>query len=305
MKLTLIVPTYNAGPLWQKWITAYQQQSIQADEVIVIDSSSQDQTLELAKQAGFTTYLIPSAEFNHGGTRNQAVKLAEKNADILVFLTQDAIFADIYALENLIKPFADPKVSAVCGRQLPHLNANPLAIHARLFNYPEQSQIKTKNDIENLGIKVAFMSNSFAAYRKSVFEELEGFPENTILAEDMNLTAKMILAGYKVAYCAEALVYHSHNYSVIQEFKRYFDTGVFQQNQSWIQDSFGKASNEGKRFVKSELQFLLKNSPLWIPISCLTILAKFVGFKCGLNWQKIPTKFISLFTMHKAYWKQQ
>lgn len=69
------------------------------------------------------------------------------------------------------------------------------------------------------------MSNSFAAYRRSVFEELGGFPEHTILAEDMFMAAKMIESGYKVGYCAESAVRHSHNYRPREEFKRYFDTG--------------------------------------------------------------------------------
>lgn len=305
LNFVVCVPTYNAGLLWPKWISAYQQQSIKADEVIVIDSSSQDQTLDLAKRAGFTTYTISVSEFNHGETRNQAVRLSQKNVDILVFLTQDAILADPYALENLIKPFIDPAVAAVCGRQLPHLDANPLATHARLFNYPDKIQIKDKNDIGAFGIKVAFMSNSFSAYRRATFEELGGFPENTILAEDMYLTAKMILADYKVAYYAVAKVYHSHNYSLIQEFKRYFDTGVFQQNHPWIQDSLGKAGNEGQKFVKSELSYLWKEAPLWLPLACLSTLCKFVGFKLGLNWQKLPKSLILRFTMHKAYWRQQ
>lgn len=88
-----------------------------------------------------------------------------------------------------------------------------LAVHARNFNYSSKSIVKSKADIEKFGIKTVFMSNSFAAYRRSVFEELSGFPEHTILAEDMFMAAKMIQAGYKVAYCAEAVVRHSHNYT--------------------------------------------------------------------------------------------
>jgi rhamnosyltransferase len=63
------------------------------------------------------------------------------------------------------------------------------------------------------------MSNSFSAYRLSIFNEIGRFPSNTILCEDMYYTAKAILAGYKVAYVADAVVKHSHNYSPIDEFK--------------------------------------------------------------------------------------
>lgn len=214
-----------------------------------------------------------------------------------------SLFSDSNSLKNLIKNFEEPEIAAVCGRQLPHLNANPLATHARLFNYPAQSKIKNKEDIDSLGIKVAFMSNSFAAYRKSVFEQLGGFPDNTILAEDMHLTARIIQAGYKVAYCAEAQVFHSHNYSLIQEFQRYFDTGVFQQKESWIQEQFGKISGEGKKFVISELRFLLKNNVAWIPKALLSTLFKYIGFKLGSKWNKLPMSVVKKLSMHKGYWK--
>lgn len=303
MKITLIVPTYNAGSLWQKWIEAYQHQSLKAEQVIIIDSSSTDQTAILAEQAGFFVHTIAKCDFNHGGTRNQAVRFCEKKTEIVVFLTQDAILASPSALAELLKPFHDKQVVAVCGRQLPHRDANLLATHARLFNYPAESQIKSKADIPSLGIKTAFMSNSFSAYRKSVFDKLGGFPENTILAEDMHLAARMILADYKVAYSSEATVYHSHNYSLIEEFKRYFDIGVFQQKEAWIQDKFGKVGGEGKRFVLSELKFLWKKQPLVIPKAILSTLFKFLGFKFGLNWHKLPYFLCKKMSMHKGYWQ--
>lgn len=304
MKFLLCIPTYNAGNLWNKWIKAYESQSVIADQVIVIDSSSSDDTVKLAKDAMFSVFSISQSEFNHGGTRNQAVRFAENFADVLVFMTQDAILASPDSLEKLLIPFSDPEVAAVCGRQLPHHNATPLATHARYFNYPSESRVRTMADISELGIKTAFMSNSFAAYRLSVFDKLGGFPDNTILAEDMYLTAKMILSGYKVAYCAEAKVFHSHNYTLKQEFQRYFDTGVFQQEQKWIQQKFGRAASEGKRFVLSELKFLSIKSPLLIPKAILSTLAKLIGFKLGYYYYMLPYKWCKALSMHKGYWNK-
>lgn len=305
LSFVLCVPTYNAGNQWQEWIAAYQQQSIKADEVIVVDSSSSDQTVNWAEEAGFSVHSISQAMFNHGGTRNQAVKFADHFADVIVFMTQDAILASPDSLANLLAPFADPVVAAVCGRQLPHKNATPLAAHARYFNYPAESKVKSKVDIPALGIKTVFMSNSFAAYRRSVFEGLGGFPDNTILAEDMHLTAKMVLAGYKIAYCAEATVFHSHNYTLRQELQRYFDTGVFQQEQAWIQQTFGKAASEGKKFVLSELKFLVKNAPHLLPKALLSTLTKWIGFKLGYHYQTLPYAWRKALSMHKGYWKDE
>lgn len=270
----------------------------------MIDSSSSDNTVKLAEEAGFSVYSIPQSVFNHGRTRNQAVEFAKSFADVVVFMTQDAILASSDSLVNLLAPFSDPEVAAVCGRQLPHHNATPLAAHARYFNYPSESKVKSKVDIPILGIKTAFMSNSFAAYRLSVFEELGGFLDNTILAEDMYLTAKMILSGYKVAYCAEATVFHSHNYTLKQEFQRYFDTGVFQRDQAWIQQTFGKAVSEGKKFVLSELKFLSKNAPHLLPKALLSTFVKWVGFKLGYYYERLPYQWCRRLSMHKEYWNK-
>jgi len=301
---SLIVPTRNAGSLWTAWIYKLKQQTRIPFFTLVIDSSSSDNTVLYAKKNNLAVQVISKNKFNHGGTRNFAVTMLPQ-ADIIVFLTQDALLENEESLGNLLKNFDDPDVAAVCGRQLPHINANPLAVHARLYNYPGTSQIKSSTDIEAMGLKVAFMSNSFAAYRRDVFEKLGGFPENTILAEDMYLAAKMILSGYKVAYCAEATVRHSHNYTPWEEFHRYFDTGVFHACEPWIQQRLGGASGEGIRFIKSELNYLWHHAPLWIPRALLTTGCKFLGYKLGRHYKTLPKSWRSKFSMYRSYWLQQ
>ncbi len=304
MTITLIVPTYQAGALWPQWLAAIKTQMVQPIQVVMIDSSSRDHTVVLARNAGIEPVTILPSEFNHGGTRNFAVAHA-CTSDLLVFLTQDALLTSPQSLAAMIECFVDPAVAAVCGRQLPHHDANPLATHARLFNYPDESRIKSAADIPELGLKVAFMSNSFAAYRRDVFEQLGGFPENTILAEDMYLAAKIIQAGYKVAYCADAAVLHSHNYTPWDEFRRYFDIGVFHACEPWIQQQFGGAAGEGARFVKSELRYLWRCAPLWIPRALLTTACKFLGYKLGRNYKKLPKSWRPVLSMYKSYWLQQ
>lgn len=303
MNVAVIVPTYQGGAVWADWLAAFQQQSITVTRVIVVDSSSTDGTVDHSRRVGLEPVIISSKDFNHGGTRNMSANLA-LDADVLVFLTQDAILATPESIAHILSPFCDPSVAAVCGRQLPHNDANPLATHARNFNYPECSHIKSLTDINAVGLKVAFMSNSFAAYRKAAFDAVGGFPDNTILAEDMYVAAKMILAGYKVAYCADATVRHSHNYTPWAEFRRYFDTGVFHANEPWIQEQLGGAYGEGLKFVKSEFLYLLKNAPLWIPRALLTTVFKLFGYKLGRNYKSIPKDWRPKLSMYKSYWLQ-
>ncbi|AYM89672.1 glycosyltransferase family 2 protein [Serratia sp. 3ACOL1] len=299
MKVSIIIPTYNGGSLWEKSAKAIRESYSQSSEVLVIDSSSNDSTVEVARKYNFFIEVIPSSEFNHGGTRNKAVK--NSTGDIVVFITQDAI-PKKESIDRILAPFSDPDVACAYGRQLPHNDANPLAKHARKFNYGENSYVSDITDSDRLGLKTVFMSNSFSAYRVSIFNELGAFPENTILCEDMYLAAKAILANFKIAYVADAEVYHSHNYTVIEEFKRYFDIGVFHQDEPWIRKSFGGASGEGKKFIFSELRYLLKNGILWLPIACVNNIAKLAGYKLGQRYKRIPAIFRRKLSMHKRYW---
>lgn len=302
MSFCLIIPTYNGGNLFKKSLESIALQSRQPDKLLIIDSSSKDDTIEIASFYTTNIEIISPDEFNHGGTRNKAVQMVS-DFDFLVFMTQDAILNTRNDLSNLITFIEhDERLSAVCGRQLPHNDANPLAMHARFFNYPDKSQIKTAEDIERLGIKTVFMSNSFSAYRTKDLISLGGFPANTILAEDMYVAAKMIMDGKKIGYCADACVRHSHNYTFVDEFKRYFDTGVFHSNERWILDYFGSVAGEGKKYVLSELRFLYDKKPLWIWNSLLNTTAKFIGFKLGYQWQRLPKSWLVKLSMHKKYW---
>lgn len=303
MKISVIIPTRNGGDIFKEAISSICKQSITLHKVIVIDSSSTDLTPHIAKAAGFDVLNISPVDFNHGGTRNAAADFCMES-DVIVFLTQDAVLDSPDSLKIIINCFLDPKVSAAYGRQLPHDNANPLAIHARKFNYPIKSENKTALDIPRLGIKTAFMSNSFSAYRSEIFHNLGGFPNNTILAEDMYLTAQLILADLKIAYCAEATVKHSHNYTPWEEFRRYFDTGVFHACEPWIRTQFGGAGGEGMKFIRSELAYLKKHAPLWIPRALLTNVCKLLGYKLGQQYSKLPFWLCKQFSMYKSYWLQ-
>jgi len=295
----IVIPTYNGGELWEEVAANLVKQKEYVDEILVIDSSSTDNTVTIAKHNGFNVSIISSSEFNHGGTRNLGVK--SSSSDIIIFLTQDAI-PEEGSIKSIIDAFDNDEIALAYGRQIPHDNANPLAIHARKFNYKETSYLASLDTVKKLGLKTVFISNSFAAYRTTLFSELGGFPDNTILCEDMFLAAKAILAKHKIFYKADAVVRHSHNYSAVEEFKRYFDIGVFHTDQSWIRSSFGGAGGEGKYFILSEIKFLARNAPLWIPVACLNNLAKIIGYKLGQSYQRIPLNFRKKISMHKRYW---
>jgi rhamnosyltransferase len=299
-RVACIIPTRNGYKELSCLLDSLLMQTAQFDTHIV-DSSSIDGTQELAKERVNSVLVIPSDEFNHGGTRQRMVDL-HSDYDIYVFLTQDACLAFPDAIAKIVEPFSDQSVGAVCGRQLPKKDALPLAQHARIFNYPESSQVKTIADAPKMGIKTAFMSNSFAAYRREALILVGGFPTHVIFAEDMYAAAKMLLAGWKIIYNGQAQCHHSHNYTVIEEFERYFDMGVFHAREPWIQQHFGGSGGEGMRYVKSELKFLgLRRLNLW-PGAIIRNAAKLLGYKLGQQEARLPIGLKRKLSMYKPYW---
>lgn len=303
MVFSIIIPTYNAQNYLPTLLEKIKNQSIKEYKLIIIDSSSKDKTVEIAKEFTDNVIVIPQSEFDHGGTRSYAAQIAK--GEIVVFLTQDVLPYDEFTIENIIKVFEDEKVGAAYGRQLPYEETNLFGKHLREFNYGETSYKRDKKDISKYGIKTAFLSDSFAAYRKSALEEIGWFKNGLILGEDTYAAARMILSGYSLAYVSDAKVYHSHSYSIIQEFKRYFDIGVFHKCESWILESFGKADGEGLKYIKSEVKYLLDHGAWYLlPEWFIRNGMKYLGYKLGQKYEKLPFWVIKKFSMHYRWWEK-
>ncbi|WP_214176209.1 glycosyltransferase family 2 protein [Geomobilimonas luticola] len=301
MKCALCIPTLNAAATAQAFLAALNGQSFAEFERLLVDSSSTDGTPELFAAAGFRVHTIPRTEFNHGATRQLAVDLCP-DADIIIFMTQDAILAHSSSLQRLVDAFDDPRVGAAYGRQLPAKGATPVAAHARLFNYPPESHMRGTADIPRWGIKTAFLSNSFAAYRREALRGAGGFPSDAIFGEDTWVAARMLQAGWTIAYCAEAQVRHSHSYSMGEEFRRYFDIGVFHGREEWFLGGLGRAEGEGKKFVVSEFKYLLGTAPWYIPSALFRTVLKFAGYRLGLQEKYLPDWLKRRVSLNRLFW---
>ena len=299
--VAVIVPTLNAGEMWNDWMRCYNKQTFQPNIKLVIDSESGDDTPHIATKHGFKIQHIFKKKFNHGGTRDLALTLAAE-ADILVFLTQDALLDSPDSLKKIVEIFNDPQIGCAYGRQLPHTNAGSIATHARFFNYSDSSSKKSLADVPRLGCKAAFISNSFAAYRREALLAVGGFPSDVIFAEDACVAARMLLEDWSVSYCAEATVLHSHDYSLVEEFRRYFDVGVFHAREKWILERFGSPSGEGVRFIKSELHYLAKNAFFLIPLAMVRTAVKLVAYRLGRLEHRLPNTLKKRLSMNRRYW---
>ena len=254
---SLIVPTLNAEKFLPSLFDILHKQTLPLHEIIIVDSESDDRTIELASQHPDVKILtVKRAEFDHGRTRDFALR--ESTGDYVIFITQDAIPADEYFVERLLAPFADDERIAIStGRQVPRDDASPFEKLVRNFNYPDKPRIRSASDISELGVKTFFTSDCCCAYSRDIYEKLGGFDFPIMTAEDFLFAARAINGGYKIAYVPEARVIHSHNFTLRQQYRRNFLTGYETEKHKEI---FCGASQEteGMKLVKYVSRELLK-----------------------------------------------
>ncbi|NQU32154.1 MAG: glycosyltransferase family 2 protein [Bacteroidetes bacterium] len=301
MKISVIIPTYNASMTINNLLNMISQQSVQAQEIIIIDSSSTDDTRKICRVYGAQIIVIKKEEFNHGKTRTIAAKHA--TGDILIYFTQDSLPLNYNTLGNIIDKFKNPKVAAAYGKQISHKNTNIFGKHLRYFNYGSESYVRKLEDKYEHGIKTAFISNSFAAYRKTCLHQIGYFKDNLIFGEDNYAGARLLMENYCIAYASDAVVIHSHSYTIFQDLKRYFDMGVFHASHNWLLAEFGNAEGTGLKYIVSEIKFLFANNAWYmLPQSIIRNMMKYFGYRLGIEFRRIPYSIIFRITMNKVWW---
>jgi rhamnosyltransferase len=299
--VSVIIPTYKAACFLPNLLGALRGQTLKPLEIILIDSSSPDQTAALAIELGCRVEVIPKAEFNHGGTRNLGAQIAR--GGVLVFMTQDALPTGAGFLEALVQPIAQGQAVAAYARQLPYPQASPPETFRRYFNYPPQSELKTLAQLPQKGFKTFFYSDVASAVRSEVFWQMGGYPDWVIVDEDVFLCARLLRAGHTVAYQAEAQVFHSHNYGLIQQFRRLFDVGAF-VTQAEETLSGAKTSGEGLRMVQEMTRYLVgQKAWAWIPYSWLEATTKFLAYQLGKRERLLPVEIKRHLSLHRDFWK--
>lgn len=306
LTVDVIIPTYHSDDKFDRLIKMLYRQTKKPNKVIILHTQEfpeQEQPLPEIPGSNISILPIDKKSFDHGGTRKYGASLS--NADILMFMTQDAVPEDEFLIEKLIEPYEDDWVAATYARQLPGEKADLLERYTRSFNYPKESRIKEKSDTEKLGIKTYFCSDVCATYRNIVYRKLGGFVDKTIFNEDMIMAAGMIRSDYKIAYVADAKVVHSHHYSYLQQFTRNFDLGVSHNQYADIFREM-KSESEGMKLVKKSLQFLIdRKKYLLIPDLIINSGFKFLGYQLGVRYDKLPMNLVNQFSMNKSFWKEE
>ena len=294
-----IIPTYKAKKHLQRCLTPLINSPLKP-KILVIDSSSNDGTVELANSLGAETVVIPQSQFNHGSTRETARRML--GTDVICMLTQDAYLSDENALGLLIAPIIENKAKIAYARQVPHTQATFFESFPRQYNYPAASQLRSIEDCRQYGVYTFFCSNSCAAYSNAALDEIGGF-EKVLLGEDTVATAKILRKGHKIAYCAEAVAYHSHNYSLSEEFRRSFDTGLARKGFAALIECESSDVQRGAGYMRAMVAELAKKAPWLLPYAFAHALSKWGGYQIGAMSVKAPTWFKRALSSQKYFWK--
>lgn len=340
MKVDMIIPVYRPDDTFCLLLQGLREQTFLIHRLILLNTEETlweeaSARLPLAEHLGklpceWTLRHVRKADFDHGGTRMLGAELSD--ADVIVFMTQDAVPADPYLIRRLVEPFEkkeresvmteerpQPDGASVCGvtapdgsgvvavtyaRQLPNENCRTVESYTRQFNYPDTGCRKSREDIPRLGIKTFFCSDVCAAYRRDLFFALGGFETPVIFNEDMFFAAKAVRAGYVVEYVAGARVIHSHNYTAAQQFHRNFDLAVSQADHPEIFAGICSES-EGIRLVKSTVGYLCRIGKPWLVAQLVWQCAgKYAGYFMGKRYRRLSRKRILKYTMSPDYWRK-
>lgn len=298
----VIIPVYKPGEEFLELINRLKKQTYPIRQIHVVHTEGGEFPTKFCDEHGLKVTDIRKEEFDHGGTRHMAAE--QSDADVLVFMTQDAMPADRLLISNLVKAFENEMVAAAYARQLPAKDCDWVERYTRVFNYPEESRLKGQDDIKQMGIKTFFCSNVCAAYRNSTYRERGGFERRTIFNEDMIFAGKLVKEGYLIAYQADARVIHSHNYTGKQQFHRNFDLAVSQEEHPEVFEGI-RSESEGIRLVINTMKHLVKSKKIHlIPGMIYKTGCKYLGYKLGRNYKELPEKLVLKLTMSPMYWKK-
>ncbi len=302
--IDVCIPTYRPGLCLRETVERLLAQRIPVRYIYLLNTEEKlfDSTLIYGYEDRVLVEHIPQMEFDHGYARDLMAK--KSDADFLLFMTQDAGVMDRDLTKHLLAAFDKQGVAGAYARQIPYRDCNAVERLTRSFNYPVTSDIKGKDDEKRLGVKLYFCSNVCAMYRRDIYEQLGGFERGAIFNEDMVYAHRMISAGYRIAYCAKARVRHSHNYGLMQYFRRSFDMAISQAEHPEVFANVSSES-EGSKMVWVVSRKLLSRLKVFSFISFgFSCVAKYLGYFLGKRYQHLPQSVV-LWCTDSPWWFTQ
>lgn len=283
MNIDIICPLYNAeNEIENLHKMLLKQKMVEINEIRYILTESQDKTENILKELKIKYKKIKKEEFSHSLTREK--EAFESTADIIVFITQDIVIKREDWLYYLTKDIAEGTVQATYSRQI--CENNSIEKYTRQYNYPNISRIVSKKDIDKLGLNTFFFSDASSALKRDVFLELNGYDQKELPTnEDMYFAYKLIKNGYKIKYCADSEVIHSHKFTLRQYYNRYRDTGKFFRQNEYL-DKFG-TNKAGGGMAKYILKSAMHDQNWKVILQFFpNVLVRYLGMQIGKKTNK-------------------
>ena len=297
--VTVFIPTRNAGARFEQTMRRVASQDYPRFNILVIDTSSQDATRDIAARHGAKVHVITQDEFSHGGTRNLAARMA--TGDVIAFLTQDALPASREWLRNLVGPLADLSVAGVFGGQRPYPDASPMERFFYRKRFPETGKRRALASRGRIALDDIFFSNVNSAITQKLLLE-NPFEERLIMSEDQEWAKRMLLKGYATLYEPSAAVIHSHYYSLRSAFTRYFDSAY--SLMQITDDTFRSFTRQGVSYTLEEIRWVAREKPLVIPYLLCYDFSKMAGTFLGRHGRSLPRSLCRQLSMHSYHWKR-
>lgn len=284
MNVEIICPLYNA----EKYIISLdeslkKQEDVEIQKISYILTKSKDNTEQILKNISAQYSVIEQNQFSHSLSREKIAMKSE--SDIIVFVTQDVEIRDSKWLAKLINPIKNGEAEATFSRQL--TKYDNIEKYTRERNYPEESYIVSKDDLKERGLQTFFFSDASSAIKTDIFKKVNGYDnKNLPTNEDMYIAYKIITSGYRIKYCSDSVVYHSHKFSLKQLYKRYYDTGVFFKQNSFL-DKYG-TNKTGAGMAVYILKRTIEDKNGRVLLEFFpNMIVRFVGMKVGKFYGKI------------------
>lgn len=304
-----MIPVWKPDGRLERCVEMLQEQSRPIRNITLIlsvDKNSKEWVRRVESRFGETSGIeikkIEKEHFNHGGTRHAWA--AESDADVLLFMVQDAVPADREMVRHLTESLKEPENAVAYARHVPDGRCDAVEAFTRYFTYPPKSRVKKQEDVEKYGIEGCFTSNVCAAYRRDWYEKTGGFERLILLSEDSVFAARALACGASIVYCAKARIIHAHCFSCTTQWKRNFDIGVVHKKYG---DVFGNTVPEkrGATLIKETAGYLIKHGKaVLLPRLFWMGVVKAVAYTAGKQYKRLPVSLVKRWTLDKAYWEE-
>jgi rhamnosyltransferase len=234
-KIGVVIRTLNESEFIARCIDTLQGQQPQPElDILVVDSGSTDQTVEIAEAHGARIYRMSPDDFDYSKSLN--VGIEEVDGELIVLLSAHAIPLNERWLAGMVAPFEDPEVAGTNCKQVPWPGAPWWEVRRLSGIFGDAKRVFSTHDQDGI-----LFSNAASCIRRSVWRE---HPFTLPAAEDMDWAQRMVAAGYKIVYDPSIAVYHSHDESPRAQARRMIDinradTTVVRDRRRVLRDAAG------------------------------------------------------------------